>query len=288
MGVSEKPVVAVIIPAYNAADVVGQQLRALTMQTYADFHVIVSDNGSTDDTREIVASWQSRLPSLRVVSADQRRGAAHARNVGVRSMDSDLVLLCDSDDAVGPGWVEAHVSALSLYDASTGPLDIVGRVGTERREVWNSETVPRTMDFLAYMPSCNAGVQRSAFEAVGGFDEELWRGHEDVDLGWRLQLAGFTIGHAPGADIQYVQRAGASSKIRQQYQYGQAFALLFAKHSSRGIPVQTRRWRIRWWLEWLRENLRSPGRWNGAPATVAFQLGRIFRSWKLNVRSPMW
>ncbi|GAB3288556.1 glycosyltransferase family 2 protein [Pseudoclavibacter terrae] len=280
--------VAVIIPAFNAASVIGEQLRALSLQTHQNFRVVVSDNGSTDGTRKAVEAWMPQFKSLIWVLADGRKGAAHARNTGIRSVTSDLVLICDSDDAVGPDWVAAHVEVLGRYQASTGPLYIVDAVGQERREIWNADSIPRTMNYLQYMPSCNAGFRRAAFDAVGGFDEELWRGHEDVDLGWRLCLAGFTIGHAPDAVIQYVQRSGASKRLKQQFQYGQAFAQLFAKHKSRPIPVQSRRWRARWWSEWLLKNLGIPQRWKSAPATIAFQIGRIYRSRLLNVHSPMW
>ncbi|WP_371029231.1 glycosyltransferase family 2 protein [Pseudoclavibacter sp. JSM 162008] len=280
--------ISVVIPAYNASRVIERQLRALNAQSRLDFDVVVSDNGSTDETGRVVANWAPAFASLRYVDSSGLKGAAHARNVGVRAVRSEFVLLCDSDDVVSPVWVSAHVAALEHADASSGPLHIVEEPGTLPREIWNECELPVSMSFLPYLPSGNAGFRREAFEQLDGFDEDLWRGHEDVDLGWRLSLAGFSVRHTPDAVIEYVQRSTRWKRVQQQFSYGQAFAELYAKHEAEQIPVQSQAWRVKWWLEWTKQTVPNSQKWSSALNTLAFQVGRGFRSTRLGVRSPMW
>src|SRR5258708_12899377 len=76
---------SVVIPCLNAGDVLARQLEALATQAWdGTWDVIVADNGSTDETREVAASFDPRLPSLRIVDASDQRGRQHARNVGAR------------------------------------------------------------------------------------------------------------------------------------------------------------------------------------------------------------
>ena len=75
---------SVVIPTFNAADVIEQQLAALAGQKdAAPFEVVVADNGSTDDLASAVAQWRKALPGLRVVDASRDRGVSVARNVGI-------------------------------------------------------------------------------------------------------------------------------------------------------------------------------------------------------------
>ncbi|RUT11687.1 hypothetical protein DSM107010_30140 [Chroococcidiopsis cubana SAG 39.79] len=74
---------SVIIPSYNEAGTISGQLEALTTQQwYQPWEIIISDNGSTDETVAIAEQYQERLPNLQIVDSSDRQGAAHARNVG--------------------------------------------------------------------------------------------------------------------------------------------------------------------------------------------------------------
>src|SRR5215204_6439039 len=89
--------IAVVIPSFNAAATLPAQLAALAGQRYeGELEVLVSDNGSTDGTLDVVRGWQDRLP-VRVVDASDRRGAGHARNVGAAAASMDLIAYCDAD-----------------------------------------------------------------------------------------------------------------------------------------------------------------------------------------------
>jgi len=104
-------------PCFNAANTIAVQLEALAHQHWCEpWEVIVSNNGSTDETVAIVEQYQEKLSNLRIVDSSDQRGAAHARNVGILAAAGDALAFCDADDEVGLGWVMAIGEALSKYD----------------------------------------------------------------------------------------------------------------------------------------------------------------------------
>ncbi|WP_271985786.1 glycosyltransferase [Pseudoclavibacter terrae] len=280
--------IVVVIPAKNVEGVIETQLRALNAQTMLDFDVIVSDNGSTDRTRAVVEAWPAAFASLTCIDSGDRPGVAYARNRGIESSDAPLILVCDSDDVVGPGWVKAHATALVSADAATGPLLLTER-GERGFGEWGADGVPVAAGYLPYTPGCNMSFRRRAFETLNGFDAGLWRGQEDVDFGWRLAKHGFSISHAPDAVVEYEQRVGLLAKVRQQFKYGRAFADLCSRYRADPIPVQGIKWRARWWLSFLRRGLRHPVKsWRVTYPALAFQAGRMLGSVQNRVRTPMW
>src|SRR5262245_47230314 len=202
MGHSSTVEVSVVVPVRNGAEVIAGQLAALARQDFTGaWEVVVADNGSTDATPAVVEEWADRLPSLWVASAGAHPGINVARNAGAGAADGDLLLFCDADDEVAPGWVSAMAAALAHADLVGGPVEQFDDRGRDRG-VLQAERLATSLGFLPFTIGANLGVRRSAFEAAGGFDEH-WPilGGDDIDFCWRAQLAGALIGYAPGARI---------------------------------------------------------------------------------------
>ncbi|MHA6523070.1 glycosyltransferase [Tessaracoccus sp. G1721] len=281
--------VVVIIPSLNAEETIGRQLAALDAQTDKDFRVLVSDNGSTDQTRALINRWKPRFTGLELVDSSAKRGAANARNCAIEASDEELVLFCDADDRVWPGWVAAMRLGLESADAVTGPLHLVYPREPSRKEVWNSTALPVSMSFRPYAPSCNFGARRDALIRVGYFDPELDMGQEDVDLGWRLVEAGLHLGHSKDAAIDYYQRDSLSDLIRQQFKSGRAYVVLYEKHRGKAPAPVSVSASVRWFGHWARQvpSAVRRGEARGALAGASFQLARNYEAMRRRILTPL-
>ncbi|HZP29947.1 MAG TPA: glycosyltransferase, partial [Acidimicrobiia bacterium] len=193
-------VFSVVIPAYNVETVIGEQLASLAAQDFrGEWEVLVSDNGSTDATVARVLEWCGRLPGLRLVDASQRRGRSPARNIGAAEARGDFLLFLDADDRATPGWLSAMAEA--AHDADVLGGAVVKFYPDGDGETYEDENPSRTppgpvFRFLPFSRSCNFGVRADVFRLVGGFNEEYDQA-EDVEICWKLQLAGYELVYVP-------------------------------------------------------------------------------------------
>ena len=185
------PRISVIIPAYNQARYVSQSIESVLKQTFPEFELIVVDDGSTDETPQIIASIQD--PRMRVIR-QPNAGLSAARNTGLRASSSPLVTFLDADDYFLPDklkvlneFLEDHpeiglVAGHPIYINDAG--DIVSRPPM-------SQTRLGLPELLFENPICVSGIllRRVWLERVGVFDETL-RACEDWDLWLRLLAAG--------------------------------------------------------------------------------------------------
>ncbi|QBJ97852.1 glycosyltransferase [Rhodococcus sp. ABRD24] len=231
--------VSVVIPAYNARDVIDLQLEALAAQDYAGAtEVVVGDNGSSDGLQEYLDTHalRERL-SLRCVPAPEVQGASHARNVAVAAAQGDLLAFCDADDRAHPGWLSALVEAASQYDMVSGALENTSLNSPDVADRMVMQPPEQGFAFPGFLPFANGGtcaVWRSAFDQAGAWDESFTGAGEDVDLSWRVQLSGGTFGHAPRALMAYRMRCTYRELWNQSMTYGEADPRLFKQYRSRG------------------------------------------------------
>lgn len=248
--------ISVVLPCYNGARTIGNQLEALARQHWAgQWELIYVDNGSTDGSAAIVESFRHRLPGLRVVDAPERRGPPYALNRGVLESTAESIVFCNDDDEVAPGWLAAMAEALQSNEVVAGCLeherlnepwllDVRGRPQTDRLPEWG---------FLPYMRfafGATIGIRRRLHESIGGFDEELTPSGEDMDYCWRVQLAGFRIRFVPAAVTHYRMRGDLRSLWKQAGGYGIGNVLAYKKHLGLGLQPAPHPWRegIRAWL----------------------------------------
>ena len=229
-------VISIIIPAYNEADRIGAQLEALATQTdAADCEVVVADNGSRDGTAAVVAAWADRLP-VRVVDASARRGAAAARNLAADAARGDLLVFVDADDVVMPGFVAAWRALPSDVEFAAGPVTFFAADAAPPADgAAAAPVLPTQMGFLPYALGANLAVRRAALDRVGAFDE-TYRAAEDVELSWRLQLAGVPLVLEAGAVVAKREAAGFTATVRQYYAYGRRDPFLYREYRAHGVP----------------------------------------------------
>ena len=211
---------SVIIPCLNAAGTVATQFEALASQNYSEpWEVIVSDNGSTDDLVNVVKRYMSRLPDLRIVDASDKRGQAHARNIGAKCALGKRLFFCDADDEVAPGWLSAMGEALSKYDFVACRIDAnklsPSWVTKQVRHSQASGLQPKgELSDLPHAGGGTLGVKRWIHETIGGFDESLAL-CEDTDYCWNIQLKGVTLHFVPEAVMHVRLRDTIIGNYRQ-------------------------------------------------------------------------
>lgn len=240
------PRVSVIIPTYNRAPLVGAAIASVLDQDYPNLELLVIDDGSTDDTAEVVRQFG---PTVRYIE-QANAGAARARNRGIELATGELVAFLDSDDLFLPGKLKEQVqcfqqqSALVLVYCWFSILDDHGRHRLGRRCRLSG---PVAQELLAQsmkgpLATPTIMVRRSALLEVGPFDESMALS-EDTDLWCRLARLG-PIGLVPEVLVQVRRHSGNLSFAPGRKRYrGAALRILdkaFAADSS--IPRFRRAW----------------------------------------------
>jgi glycosyltransferase involved in cell wall biosynthesis len=186
------PRVSVIIPAYHHAAFIGEAIDSVLAQTYRDFEIIVVNDGSPDETEEVLLPYieSGKIRYFR----QENQGAAAARNRGVKMAEGEFIAFLDDDDQWMPDKLEWQLSCFDEADVvmvggmndSERHLCSKGECDSCRFDVLTAE------DFFRRNPIGSPGqtlIRRSAFDAVGGFDHTIW-GADDLDLWIRLSQLG--------------------------------------------------------------------------------------------------
>ena len=249
--------VAVIVPVLNGVSTLGEQLEALSRQSYRGrWRVVVADNGSSDGTQDLVKAWCSRLPELILLDASATPGSSHARNAGASATEAEFLAFCDADDRADEGWLAGLVEHADRFDLVTGRQE-VHEINPDFVVSWRP---PRASGlpfggrrFLPFAPSCNLGVWRDAFLSVGGF-KPLYKQAHDVDFSWRAQLAGYHLGLAPGAIMHYRYRSTLKSVAKQSFAMGHEATLLYRDFARLGLTRRSLLEALHVWV-WLPVNM---------------------------------
>ncbi|MDN6523003.1 MAG: glycosyltransferase family 2 protein [Bifidobacterium crudilactis] len=219
---------SVIIPAYNAAATIGAQIEALLRQMDADSEIIVSDNGSTDETAAVIHGYAFSDPRIRLVDSSGTKGPAHARNVGIRQATGDRILFCDADDEAGDNWFTDMNKRLADECAVSGALHKFTVYRGQRIEKEIMSAAPNFYG-IPWPVSASLAIRRSTVQQIGGFDESL-RSGEDIDLGIRLHLAGIPLAFEP-SKMHYRMRDSAAAERRQLCVYSRWQVILEQRYA---------------------------------------------------------
>ncbi|MBS1868262.1 MAG: glycosyltransferase [Actinobacteria bacterium] len=219
--------VSVVVCSCNGAATIGETLDAIARLDYPDYETIVVDDGSTDDTARIAAA----RPGVRLISTPNR-GLSAARNVGMEAASGELVAYIDDDAYPDPQWLDYVALALrdGVHAGVGGPNLPIPSDGLVAECVANAPGGPVHVllsDTVAeHIPGCNMAFRRDRLMAIGGFDPRYRVAGDDVDVCWRIQERGWTLGFHPAAVVWHHRRGSVRRFWRQQRGYGRAEALL--------------------------------------------------------------
>ncbi len=221
--------ISVVVCTYNGSRTIRECLEGLKRVEYPSFEVIVVDDGSYDGTAEIASEFDVRL--IRT----ENRGLSSARNTGMQAATGEIIAYLDDDAIPEVHWLTQLSRAFrtSRHAAIGGPNIAPANGGLVAECVARSPGGPvhvlLTDEVAEHLPGCNLAVRKSALEAIGGFDEKFRIAGDDVDVCWRLQEQGWTLGFAPGAMVWHHRRNSLEAYWKQQKNYGRAEAMLERK-----------------------------------------------------------
>lgn len=236
------PKVSVVVCTYNGARTIRDCMEGLARLEYPNYEVIVVDDGCTDGTAGIVGEYGVRLIST------ENRGLGSARNTGMDAATGEYIAYTDDDARPDPHWLHYLVATFERggFAVVGGPNIAPPGDGPIAQAVYHSPGGPihvlRTDTEAEHVPGCNLSFRAADLRAIGGFDPVYRAAGDDVDVCWRIEAAGGTIGFSAGAMVWHHRRNSARAYWRQQQGYGKAEALLERKWPERYNALGHLRW----------------------------------------------
>lgn len=196
-----KPLISIVIPAYNAAKYISDAIQSVLQQDYRPIEVIVVDDGSTDNTREIIESIAAPEVSYYY---KENGGASSARNYGIERANGEYIRFVDADDILLPGSLSGQMQhALTLKENEIS-------IGYELNNK-GIKCKPLIYPMAAYAPWL-ALYPKQALVSVSGFDEQL-KVSEDVELCINLKAHGYSFVATDIAVYKYLSGRNPNSLL---------------------------------------------------------------------------
>ncbi|MCY3720348.1 MAG: glycosyltransferase family 2 protein [Anaerolineaceae bacterium] len=271
------PLLSVVIPNWNGAQFLPTCLDSLARQSWPALETIAVDNASSDNSRDLL---RRDYPSVQLVELPQNNGFTGACNAGLRVARGELVALLNNDTEVHPEWAFEVVAAfrrhpqagsvaskMLLFDrrdhlhTAGDCFSLDGRASN--RGVWQRDRGQFEREEYVFSACGGAAVyRRCMLDQIGLLDDDFFFSCEDVDLGWRAQLAGWRCVYTPRA-VVYHHLSATGGGVTASYYDGRNLIYLLAKNYPSdlwriyGLKVLRAQWGL------LREALAA---WRGAEA----------------------
>lgn len=240
------PKVAVVIPCYNREKFITETLNSALSQTYPNIEIVAVDDGSTDNSRQVIESFGDKIRVLEH-SGRVNKGQSAAINLGIRSTESEYIAILDSDDLFAPRKIELQVDFLESHPdigLVYGNGHAIDQNGNKLYRFYSDDHVELSdpgrvlLDCYFLLPN-NSLVRRCVLEQAGGFDESL-RSAQDHDMA--IRVAEITRLGFINNDLFYYRRHGDSisaknaslrwkngfkilDKARKRYNYSSAVVM---------------------------------------------------------------
>jgi GT2 family glycosyltransferase len=239
----DPPKISVVVCAYNAEPTMRECLESLTKLAYPCYEAVIVDDGSTDRTGAIADEY----PQFKIIH-QENLGLSAARNVGMVAATGEIIAYLDSDATADPDWL----TYLAWRFKTTDHVGVGGPNLPPPEDDWLANCVASSPgspthillddETAEHIPGCNMAFRKEALAEIGGFDTTYTAAGDDVDICWRLQDRGHTIGFSPVAIVWHHRRKTVKSYLKQQMGYGKAEAMLLQKHPDRFNAVGCARW----------------------------------------------
>jgi GT2 family glycosyltransferase len=231
---------SVVIPTYNRLDSLREVIPALLRSDVRPdrFEIVVADSQSDDGTAEYLAAIAADHPNVRHLPGPYN-GRAMARNAGVAASRGAVVLFTDADIIASPDLLARHLEHHARGEAIAAvgmEVQVDSLADYERKRADAALRAPlhgersKRLTWLYFLTG-NASVRREDLDRVGGFDEDFTGyGHEDLELGYRLQRAGVAIVYEPRAVNYHWHPVPYEERKRKMELAGRSTVRFYRKH----------------------------------------------------------
>jgi glycosyltransferase involved in cell wall biosynthesis len=287
------PRVSVIVPAYNAADTIGQALESAFAQSFTDYEVIIVDDGSIDAIDAAIAPYLDRVTLIR----QRNRGISAARNAGAASASGEYIAFLDADDIWMPQRLARTVAVLEadprcvMVSAGAMTIDKDGTQSVEYAIERAASLTPGLADIVSGKTQIKVSsilIRSGIFERAGGFDEASFgrlRGGEDSYL-YALASEHGTIRLVPEGLVKY--RAELTRNRMWKYERGRRILIRKWRKRYGGKINSPLRIQIRMWVrEWNEIGIAATERANLKMARAAFRAALRLEPWRWRLRARM-
>lgn len=222
---------SVILPTYNRLTQLKEALQSIIKQDYADYEIIVVNDGSTDGTEEYLKTVA--IPNLRSIS-QENRGPAAARNAGLEIAQGKYIAYTDDDCIVPSNWLSSFKNLFESTDA-----DIIGGAvyNSVHKNIFSETSQHITNFFVEYLnrdgkqspflTSNNIAYRADVIKKVGGFDERFKKaGGEERALNWKILCNGGKSVFSPDIVVEHNHNMNFRKFVRQQINYGRGAYIL--------------------------------------------------------------
>ncbi|MGB1242860.1 MAG: glycosyltransferase [Chitinophagales bacterium] len=228
---------SVIVPVFNRPQEIDELLQSLVLQTYKDFEILIVEDGSQEDCKEVLKRYENDL--VLQYFYKENTGPGDSRNFGMQRAKGEWLLFFDSDCLIPSDYFEALETHLAIHDldAYGGADDSHPSFSITQKAINYSMTSFLTTGGIRgkknnldrFQPrSFNMGIKRKVYETVGGFSE-IHPG-EDPDLSYRIMDAGFKVGFVPSASVYHKRRIDFGKFAKQVYKFGVVRTILMKWH----------------------------------------------------------
>lgn len=218
--------VSIVVPVYNDPSGISQTINSLAKQNYPSSELFITDNGSTDGTRNVIQDYTKVYSNVYRLIEDKIQGSYAARNKGIKYSDGDILAFIDSDETVSSDWLETALQTMQSQEADylgcNVELTLIKDTLVGRYNAHTGFPVKQYLKEQNYAPTCALLVRREVFEDIGLFDDRLISGG-DREFGERVHEAGYKQGYAKNATVYHPARTTFESLAEKNFRVGRGF-----------------------------------------------------------------
>ncbi len=237
--------ISTVIPVYNDPEGIQLTLQSLlTNKTDYDNEILVVDNNSTDNTLQLIQSYEQQHDNVTLLHETDIQSSYAARNTGIKHAKSDILAFVDADMTVPENWLQKALQAFESTEADYMGCNVEltlpeGPSLAARYDHHTGFPVKQYLKHQQFAPTCCLFVRRSVFDDVGLFDHRLISGG-DKEFGNRVADAGYDLHFAEDVTMYHPTRNSLRALVNKDRRVGRGLCQLQRYHPERygqpGIP----------------------------------------------------